>query len=62
MSVCANLNQCLAVLMGSMLFDVKLGFLNGYGMMVTLVGAALYNKVQLDWEGRVEVGVAKEEK
>ena len=61
MTVCANLKQCLTVLLGILLFDVKVGVWNGAGMLVTLVGAAIYSKVELDSKGKkVEVTIAKE--
>ncbi|KAI9667517.1 MAG: UAA transporter [Bathelium mastoideum] len=47
-SVCSNLKQCLTILLGIMLFDVKVGALNGLGMVITLAGAAVYSKVELD--------------
>lgn len=52
MTVCANLKQCLTVILGIVLFDVEVGILNGYGMVVTLVGAAIYSKVELDSKGK----------
>ena len=61
MTVCANLKQCLTVLLGILLFDVTVGVWNGAGMLVTLVGAAVYSKVELDSKGKkVEVTVAKD--
>ncbi|KAL9066063.1 MAG: hypothetical protein Q9157_007264 [Trypethelium eluteriae] len=47
-SVCSNLKQCLTILLGIVLFDVKVGLWNGLGMLVTLAGAAVYSKVELD--------------
>lgn len=46
-TICANLKQCLTVLLGIVLFDVKVGVLNAFGMIVTLAGAAWYSKVEL---------------
>ena len=48
MSICANLKQCLTVLLGIMVFDTKIGVISGYGMMITLAGAAVYSKVELE--------------
>ena len=48
MSICANLKQCLTVLLGIVLFDTKVGVVSGYGMIITLVGAAIYSKVELE--------------
>lgn len=60
MTVCANLKQCLTVLLGILLFDVTVGVWNGAGMLVTLVGAAIYSKVELDSKGKkVEATMAK---
>lgn len=59
MTVCANLKQCLTVLLGIVLFDVKVGVLNGYGMVVTLAGAAIYSKVELNLRGKVTADMVK---
>ena len=48
MSICANLKQCLTVLLGLILFDTKIGVMGGYGMIITLIGAAVYSKVELE--------------
>lgn len=48
MTVCANLKQCFTVLLGILLFDVQMGFLNGLGMMIALLGAGMYSKFELD--------------
>ena len=53
-TVCANLKQCLTVLLGIVLFNVQVGVWNGVGMMVTLVGAAVYSKVELESKGKKE--------
>jgi len=34
------------------LFDVRVGLLNGVGMLITVLGAAWYSKVELDSKGR----------
>jgi hypothetical protein len=47
MTVCGNIKQCLTVLLGIALFGVKVGFLNGLGMMIALAGAAWYSAVEL---------------
>lgn len=61
MTVCANLKQCLTVLLGILLFDVTVGVWNGAGMLVTLVGAGIYSKVELDSKGKkVEATMAKD--
>lgn len=48
MTVCANVKQSLTVLLGVALFDVKVNLLNGTGMLIALLGAAWYSKVELD--------------
>ena len=48
MTVCANLKQCMTVLLGIVLFRIRVGMLNGSGMLITLVGAAIYSKVELE--------------
>ncbi|KAG5929489.1 hypothetical protein E4U42_005754 [Claviceps africana] len=48
MTVCGNLKQCLTVLIGIFLFNVSVDLLNGAGMAVTMVGAAIYSKAELD--------------
>jgi hypothetical protein len=48
MTVCGNLKQCLTVALGIFLFNVTVGLLNGAGMAVTMVGAGIYSKAELD--------------
>ncbi|KAL7927169.1 triose-phosphate transporter family domain-containing protein [Trichoderma austrokoningii] len=48
MTVCGNLKQCLTVMLGIFLFNVSVDFLNGAGMAVTMMGAAIYSKAELD--------------
>lgn len=52
MTVCGNLKQCLTVMLGIFLFNVTVDFLNGAGMAVTMVGAAIYSKAELDNKNR----------
>lgn len=52
MTVCGNLKQCLTVALGIVLFDVTIDLLNGAGMAVTMVGAAIYSKAELDNKNR----------
>lgn len=47
-SVCGNLKQTLTILLGIVLFAVKVTPLNGLGMLITVLGAAWYSKVELD--------------
>lgn len=48
MTVCGNLKQCLTVLLGIFIFDVRVQLLNGTGMAVTMLGAVIYSKAELD--------------
>ncbi|KPM43323.1 hypothetical protein AK830_g3155 [Neonectria ditissima] len=48
MTVCGNMKQCLTVALGIVLFDVTVDLLNGAGMGVTMLGAAIYSKAELD--------------
>lgn len=47
MTVCGNVKQCLTVLLGVAVFGVRVGALNGLGMVVALAGAAWYSAVEL---------------
>lgn len=47
MTVCANMKQCLTVLLGIALFRVRVDALNGMGMGMALAGAAWYSVVEL---------------
>lgn len=51
-TVCANIKQCLTILVGVMLFNVEVGFMNGLGMLITLFGAGWYSKVELDQKAK----------
>jgi hypothetical protein len=51
MTVCGNIKQCLTVLLGIVLFGVKVGFLNGLGMAIALCGAGWYSFVELRSKG-----------
>lgn len=52
MTICANLKQCLTVILGILLFDTKIGVWSGYGMVITLAGAAVYSKVELEMKAK----------
>lgn len=60
MTVCANLKQCLTILLGVALFRTKVGLLNGCGMFITLIGAAIYSKVELESKTRARFGTMGE--
>jgi hypothetical protein len=47
MTVCGNVKQCLTILLGIAIFGVKVGWINGVGMVGALVGAAWYSVVEL---------------
>lgn len=46
-SVCGNVKQCLTILLGIVLFSVRVAPLNGVGMVVAVAGAAYYSTVEL---------------
>ena len=52
MTICANLKQCLTVIFGIVMFNTKVTMWSGYGMVITLVGAAVYSKVELEMKAR----------
>lgn len=52
LTVAGNLKQCLTILLGIVLFQVKVGMANGLGMIITIFGAAWYSKVELDSKGK----------
>ena len=52
MTVCANIKQCLTILLGIALFNVKLSPLNGLGILVTVAGGVLYSFVELNGNRR----------
>lgn len=52
MTVCGNLKQCLTVLLGIFIFNVEVDTLKGAGMAITMLGAAVYSKAELDSKKR----------
>ena len=56
MTVCANLKQCLTVLLGIAVFHTRVSLLNGCGMLITLIGASIYSKVELDSKVKTRFG------
>ena len=48
MTVCGNLKQIMTVALGIVMFNVNVDFLNGLGMLVTLGGAGMFSKAELD--------------
>lgn len=52
LTVSANLKQCLTILLGILLFNVRVTATNGVGMLITIAGAAWYSKAELDSKAR----------
>lgn len=50
-TVCGNIKQCLTILLGIVLFNVRVTQLNGLGMAMALGGAAWYSRVELTSKG-----------
>lgn len=48
MSVAGNTKQVLTILFGIVLFDIELGWMNTMGTVITIAGAMLYSKVEMD--------------
>lgn len=47
-TVCGNVKQALTILLGIVLFSVPISLMNAIGMVITMVGAAWFSKVELD--------------
>jgi len=52
LTVAGNLKQCLTILLGIVLFDVRVGLVNGLGMAMAVAGAAWYSMVELNSKGK----------
>lgn len=52
LTVAGNLKQCLTILLGIVLFHVRVSVPNGIGMAIAVAGAAWYSKVELDSKGK----------
>jgi hypothetical protein len=48
MTVCGNVKQCLAILLGILVFGVRVSGLNGMGMLTALAGAAWYGVIEFN--------------
>ncbi|ATY63179.1 hypothetical protein A9K55_008441, partial [Cordyceps militaris] len=59
MTVCGNLKQCLTVLLGIFIFNVEVDLLKGTGMAITMLGAAIYSKAELDNKKRQQTAYKK---
>ena len=46
MTVAANLKQCLSIVLGFWLFELREGWMNALGILVALLGGAWYAKVE----------------
>ena len=60
-TVCANLKQCLTILFGIAMFNVKVNLLNGFGMLLAILGAAWYSNVELKRKTRVHTTTLMQE-
>lgn len=47
LTIAANLKQCLTIILGIVLFQVRVGLINGFGMTLAVVGAGLYSRLEL---------------
>jgi hypothetical protein len=56
MTVCGNVKQCLTILLGIVLFGVRVGLLNGMGIVLAVLGAAWYSSVELRMKGKSGYG------
>lgn len=52
LTVAGNVKQCLTILLGVVLFDVRVGLVNGMGMVVAVVGGFWFGVVELGGRGR----------
>lgn len=59
MTVCGNLKQCLTVLLGIFIFNVEVDLLKGAGMAITMFGAGVYSKAELDNKKRQQTSYKK---
>jgi hypothetical protein len=48
MTVCGNVKQCLTILLGILIFGVRVSGMNGVGMLITLGGAVWYSVIELN--------------
>lgn len=47
MTVCANLKQCLTIVLGAAFWHIRLNAVNGAGIVLALVGAAYYSSIEV---------------
>ena len=55
MTVAGNLKQCLSIVLGIWVFKLHVGFLNGLGIVIALIGGAWYAKLELAGKTRVKL-------
>lgn len=52
LAICANLKQCLTIVMGAFLWDVPVTAMNGAGILLALAGGAWYSSIELSAKRR----------
>ncbi|KAF1838433.1 TPT-domain-containing protein [Decorospora gaudefroyi] len=52
LTICANLKQCLTIVLGMVFWNVPVSAVNGAGILLALVGAAWYSSIELRSKGR----------
>lgn len=66
MTVAANLKQCLSIILGIWVFRLEVGWMNGLGVIIALVGGVWYAKVEFGVKMRLKLeqlgGVKVDEK
>lgn len=55
MTVAANLKQCLSIILGIWVFRLEVGWLNGLGIIIALVGGVWYAKVEFGVKTRLKL-------
>jgi hypothetical protein len=59
MTVCANIKQCLTIVLGILLFNVHLNMLNMWGILITVAGGVIYSFVELDSKKKKALAAAQ---
>lgn len=52
LTICANLKQCLTIIMGAIMWDVPVSTTNGAGILLALAGGAWYSSIELRSKGK----------
>lgn len=47
MTICANLKQCLTILLGAAFWNIRMNAMNGMGILLALGGAAWYSSIEV---------------